>query len=47
MGNSGVGKSFLLTRYAKGCIPSVSLPTIGIDYAIKQIKTKRGNEYKV
>lgn len=46
IGDSGVGKSSLLTRFADDCFSSSFITTIGIDFRIKTI-TLDGKKYKL
>ena len=41
LGDSNVGKSTFLSKYIKGTIPQTRELTIGVDYAMKKIKTDK------
>ena len=40
VGDSNVGKSCLLSKYAKGIFPTSPLPTIAVEFATKTIQIK-------
>lgn len=40
VGDSGVGKSCLLSKYVKGIFPTSSVPTIAVEFATKTIELK-------
>jgi Rab family protein len=46
IGDSGVGKTSLLSKYIKGVFPSSPLPTIAIEFATKIIQIKEGGFIK-
>ena len=46
VGDAGVGKTHLMTRYVKGQLPKNSVPTIGIEFAAKTVSLKNGQKIK-
>ena len=46
VGDMGVGKSSLLSKYVKGVVPISPLPTIAIEFATKIIQIKEGGYIK-
>jgi Ras-related protein Rab-11B len=40
VGDSGVGKSCLLSKYVKGIFPTSPVPTIAVEFATKTIELK-------
>lgn len=46
VGDMGVGKSCLLSKYVKGTFPTTSLPTIAVEFATKIIQLKEGGYVK-
>jgi GTPase SAR1 family protein len=42
IGDSGVGKTFMLERFVKESIPSNSVPTIGLEFSKKVITLQNG-----
>ena len=46
MGDTGVGKTFLLKRYVTQSIPEATLPTIGIEFAKKIVELPNGGSLK-
>ena len=46
IGDSGVGKTSLISKYVKGIFPSSPLPTIAIEFATKIIQIKEGGYIK-
>ena len=46
VGDMGVGKSCLLSKYVKGIFPSSPLPTIAVEFATKIIQIKEGGYVK-
>ena len=44
IGDSGVGKTFILERYVHNKIPSNSVPTIGLEYSKKSITLQNGKQ---
>jgi small GTP-binding protein len=46
VGDMGVGKSSLLSKYVKGNFPTSPLPTIAIEFATKIIQLKEGGYVK-
>jgi small GTP-binding protein len=46
IGDSGVGKSSLVSRYVKGTFPKNKGATIGVEFASKNLKLKTGTAVK-
>jgi len=46
VGDMGVGKSSLLSKYVKGTFPTSPLPTIAIEFATKIIQLREGGYVK-
>ncbi|CAD8051840.1 unnamed protein product [Paramecium sonneborni] len=46
VGDAGVGKTHLMTRYVKGCLPKNAVPTIGIEFAGKTVALQNGKKVK-
>jgi|LauGreDrversion4_2_1035121.scaffolds.fasta_scaffold1646263_2 Rab family protein len=46
VGDMGVGKSCLLSKYVKGIFPTSPLPTIAVEFATKIIQLKEGGYVK-
>jgi Rab family protein len=46
IGDAGVGKTNLLSRYIKGCLPKNKSPTIGVEFATKPVPLKSGGSVK-
>ena len=46
IGDSGVGKSWLVSRYVKGIFPKNKVATIGVEFAAKNLKLKSGTRVK-
>ena len=46
LGDSGVGKSFLLNRFIGKKIDEVLLPTISVEYADKMVELPNGQQIK-
>ena len=46
VGDMGVGKSSLLSKYVKGLFPVAPLPTIAIEFATKIVQIKEGGYIK-
>ena len=46
IGDSGVGKSSLVSRYVKGTFPKNKGATIGVEFASKNLKLKTGTNVK-
>lgn len=46
IGDSGVGKTSLLSKYVKGVFPPSPLPTIAIEFATKIVQIKEGGYIK-
>ena len=46
MGDTGVGKTHLLSRYIKGSLPKNKFPTIGVEFATKPVPLKTGGTVK-
>jgi Rab family protein len=42
VGDSGVGKTHLLSRYNKGILPKEPNPTIGVEFTTKIVTLKNG-----
>ena len=42
VGDTGVGKTHLLSRYIKGSLPKNKFPTIGVEFATKPVPLKTG-----
>jgi small GTP-binding protein len=47
MGDTGVGKSSLVTRYIKNTFNEGMIPTIGVEFACKIVETKDKSKLKV
>ena len=47
LGDSGVGKTSILKRYAYGSFDEKNLPTIGIGFTFKEVKLKDGTTIKL
>ena len=43
LGDSGMGKSHLLSRYIKGSLPKNKFPTIGVEFCPKLVHMKTGD----
>ena len=46
VGDTGVGKTHLLSRYIKGSLPRNKFPTIGVEFATKPVPLKTGGTVK-
>lgn len=46
VGDMGVGKSSILSKYVRGTFPTSPLPTIAIEFATKIIQLKEGGYVK-
>ena len=46
VGDAGVGKTHLLSRYIKGYLPANKLPTVGVEFATKTISLRSGGTVK-
>ena len=46
VGDAGVGKTNLLSRYIKGQLPKNKAPTIGVEFATKPVPLKTGGSVK-
>ncbi len=46
VGDAGVGKTHLLSRYIKGTLPKNKFPTIGVEFATKPVPLKSGGTVK-
>ena len=46
VGDTGVGKTHLLSRYIKGQLPKNKFPTIGVEFATKPVPLKTGGTVK-
>ena len=46
VGDTGVGKTHLLSRYIKGNLPKNKFPTIGVEFATKPVPLKTGGTVK-
>ena len=46
VGDTGVGKTHLLSRYIKGELPRNKYPTIGVEFATKGVTLKAGGTVK-
>jgi len=46
VGDAGVGKTHLLSRYIKGSLPKNKYPTIGVEFATKPVPLKTGGTVK-
>lgn len=47
VGESSVGKTSLLSKYVRGIFPSISMPTIALEFCTKLIQMKDGTNIKV
>ncbi len=47
LGDSGVGKTHLLSRYIRGQLPRTKYPTIGVEFATKPVPLKTGGTVRV
>eukprot|EP00826_Nyctotherus_ovalis_P004610 TRINITY_DN1100_c0_g4_i1.p1 TRINITY_DN1100_c0_g4~~TRINITY_DN1100_c0_g4_i1.p1 ORF type:complete len:212 (-),score=64.36 TRINITY_DN1100_c0_g4_i1:79-714(-) len=46
VGDAGVGKTNLISRYIKGTLPKVDYPTVGVEFATKNVPLKSGGIVK-
>ena len=46
VGDTGVGKTHLLSRYVKNELPKNKYPTIGVEFATKAVHLKSGGTVK-
>ena len=46
IGDAGVGKTHLLSKYIKGVLPKNKSPTIGVEFATKPVPLKSGGSVK-
>ena len=46
VGDTGVGKTHLLSRYIKNELPKNKYPTIGVEFATKGVTLKAGGTIK-
>jgi Rab family protein len=46
VGDAGVGKTNLLSRYIKGSLPKASQPTIGVEFATRTVPLASGGTVK-
>ena len=46
VGDTGVGKTHLLSKYIKGSLPKNKFPTIGVEFATKPVPLKSGGTVK-
>jgi len=46
VGDTGVGKTHLLSRYIKNSLPKNKYPTIGVEFATKAVPLKAGGTVK-
>ena len=46
VGDAGVGKTNLLSRYIKGNLPKVPSPTIGVEFATRTVPLPSGGTVK-
>jgi Rab family protein len=46
VGDTGVGKTHLLSKYIKGSLPKNKFPTIGVEFATKPVPLKTGGTVK-
>jgi Rab family protein len=46
VGDTGVGKTHILSRYIKGTLPKNKFPTIGVEFATKPVPLKTGGTVK-
>lgn len=46
VGDTGVGKTHLLSRYIKGQRPKNNFPTIGVEFATKPVPLRTGGTVK-
>jgi Rab family protein len=46
VGDTGVGKTHLLSRYIKDALPKNKFPTIGVEFATKPVPLRTGGTVK-
>ena len=46
VGDTGEGKTHLISRYIRGTIPKNKFPTIGVEFATKPVPLKTGGTVK-
>ena len=46
VGDAGVGKTHIISRYIKGTLPKVHYPTIGVEFATRNVPLKSGGVVK-
>jgi GTPase SAR1 family protein len=46
VGDAGVGKTNLLSRYIKGSLPKAPSPTIGVEFATRTVPLSTGGTVK-
>ncbi len=46
VGDAGVGKTHIISRYIKGTLPKVHYPTIGVEFATRNVPLKSGGIVK-
>lgn len=46
VGDTSVGKTLLLNRYVKGALPKNVMPTVGVEYKLKEVTLKNKETIK-
>ena len=46
VGDTGVGKTHLLSRYIKGTLPKTPTTTIGVEFATRVVSLQKGGTVK-
>jgi len=46
VGDAGVGKTHIISRYIKGVLPKTHFPTIGVEFATRNVPLKNGGVVK-
>jgi Rab family protein len=46
VGDAGVGKTHIISRFIKGQLPKHQFPTIGVEFATKNVQLKNGGIVK-
>ena len=46
VGDTGVGKTHIVSRFIKGKLPTHQLPTIGVEFSTKTVQLKNGGVVK-
>jgi Ras-related protein Rab-11B len=46
VGDTNVGKTLLLNRYVKGSLPKQTMPTVGVEYKLKEVTLKNNEVIK-